>query len=197
MTTKAMPLQGTDLKEGVYRTDPMFMGVLKKDYPISFDLAASADNAQHRRFFTEADDALSMYWHEIGGWLWLNPPYDNIGQWAEKCAVEASMGAKILFLVPASVGSNWYRNYVEDFAKPIFLTGRLVFEFRYPIDYMDRKTIKINQARALEGLDPIPCARAGQMNTDPYPKDLMLAVYDRGLDIDQKRPETWLWNAYL
>ncbi len=204
-TTKEMPTQGTDLKQGVYRTDPAFMAVIKAKYRIIGDLAASTDNAQAYLYLTEAEDSLSVDWKEYyeicvnsegDGWLWLNPPYDNIDKWAAKCVHAQAQGVKILFLVPASVGSNWYRQYVEDFACVDLLNGRLVFDFLYPEDYMDKKTIKINKERAEQGLEPVPCAKAGKRNTDPYPKDMLLAEYDESVTLEDRLARTWAWRTY-
>jgi phage N-6-adenine-methyltransferase len=203
---KEMPTQGADLKQGVYRTDPAFMAVIKEKYRIIGDLAASADNAQAYLYLTEAEDALSVDWKEwyefcVGdegeGWLWLNPPYDNIGKWAAKCAMAAADGVKILFLVPAGVGSNWYAKYVEDFACVDLLNGRLVFEFLYPEDYMDAATKKKNVERAKEGLPPEFSPKAGKPNTDPYPKDMILAEYDLSVPLADRLARTWNWKAYL
>lgn len=211
MKTKEMPSQGTDLKHGVYRTDPEFMAVIKAKYRIIGDLAASKDNTQAYLYLTEADDALTgdwKDWYEFcqgdencepdEGWLWLNPPYDNIEKWAEKCASAAADGVKILFLVPAAVGSNWYRKYVEDFASVDLLNGRLVFDFLYPEDYMDKKTEKLNKLRAEKLIfPPLPCAKAGQRNTDPYPKDMILCVYDFSVPVAERLARTWRWRTEL
>jgi phage N-6-adenine-methyltransferase len=206
IASKNIPSQGLDLKQGVYRTDPAFMAVIKEKYRIIGDLAADDDNYQSPLYLTDKEDSLSVDWKEFyeicrnsegDGWLWLNPPYDNIGKWAEKCAKASAEGVKILFLVPAAVGSNWYAKYVEDFASVDFLNGRLVFEFLYPEDYMDKKTSKINAIRLLGGMDPIPCPKAGKKNTDPYPKDMMLAEYDDSIPLVERLARTWNWRTYL
>jgi phage N-6-adenine-methyltransferase len=206
MKTKEMPSQGNDLKQGVYRTDPEFMAVIREKYRIIGDLAASDDNAQAPLYLTEKEDSLSVNWKEFyeicvnsegEGWLWLNPPYDNIGKWSAKCAMASFEGVKILFLVPAGVGSNWYRKYVEDFASVDMLNGRLVFDFLYPEDYMDAATKKKNIERAKEGLPPEFSPKAGKLNTDPYPKDMILCEYDLSVPLAERLSRTWAWRTYL
>lgn len=190
--------QGQDLKQGVYRTPAEFMAVVRREFPLCFDLAASPENAQAAAFLTEADDSLARSWSaympaDRGAWLWLNPPYSDINSWARKCAAEMQNGAKILFLVPASVGSDWYADWIHGTAEIRFLRPRLVFDFLYPLDYMDATTRRLNASRALQGLDPVPCPKAGQPNRDPYPKDLMLAIFD----LDNPRPKVgypWRWK---
>lgn len=171
------------MKQGVYKTPDNFMQVVRDEFgPLTWDLAASADNTQAGQYLSEADDSLAADrpWRRLGGWLWLNPPFGNIGLWAAKCAEEARHGAKILLLVPAAVGSTWYADYVHDQAEVRFLRPRLVFDFIYPLDYKDSKG------------NPSP--KAGQRNKDPYPKDLMLCIYDRDCPWELGPAAPWDWK---
>jgi phage N-6-adenine-methyltransferase len=109
----------------IHACEKKFMGKM------IIDLAASAENAKAPVFFTEAQDSLSIPWHkqprEFHQWFWLNPPFDNIAPWAKKCAEESTKGAAILFLTPASVGSNWFRDFVYPHAEVHGLNGRIQF----------------------------------------------------------------------
>lgn len=165
--------QGQDMKQGVYRTPGNFMAVVRREFSISFDLAACADNAQALDFYTKEANSLTRSWKLDLGWLWLNPPYSNIEPWARRCWEESQDGARILFLAPASVGADWYADWVHEKAEVRYLRGRLAFEFTYPLDYKDP-------------------AKAGKPNKDPYPKDLMLVVYDRDRD---PYAFPWDWRA--
>lgn len=133
------PRQGIDLNNGVYGTPDDFLYIINKEFNIEWDLAADKENAVVDNFYSLEENSLAKEWHKLNGWLWLNPPYKNIGEWAEKCAREAEKGAKILFLVPASVGSNWYRDWVYNKAHVRFLNGRLTFKGHkapYPKDLL-------------------------------------------------------------
>lgn len=144
---RKVPRQGVDLNDGVYRTPKVFLEAVEREFPLVFDLAASEGNNVAEMFYTVRDDALSQAWSWItGGWCWLNPPYDHIGKWAKKAYTESVLGTKIVMLVPASVGANWFRDYVDGKAEIRFLNGRLTF--------------------------------VG--HTSPYPKDLMLCIYENG-----------------
>lgn len=117
-----------------YATPLEFIEAFEKRFgPICFDLAAHAGNAQHAEYFTEEQDALAQdwfhVWARVRGWLWLNPPFNNIAPWARKCA-EAQ--APIALLVPASVGSNWWREHVDGKAQVFFLSPRLSFDGKNP-----------------------------------------------------------------
>jgi hypothetical protein len=81
-------------------------------------------------YYDEAMDSLADHnsWKvTTGGWAFCNPPYGDIRPWVEKAYTESQDGAQIAMLVPASVGSNWWRDWVEDVAYTIFLNGRITF----------------------------------------------------------------------
>jgi phage N-6-adenine-methyltransferase len=72
--------------------------------------------------------ACQWNWSQATGLRWLNPPYNNIAPWAEKCAEQSAIGpCRIAFLVPASVGSNWFADHVDGKALVLFLRPRLTF----------------------------------------------------------------------
>lgn len=110
----------------------------------TFDLAASADNyfSKEGDYWGMVDNSLNKDWVSTFllpmNVLWLNPPYENIKVWAEKCAHYAQNAfGKILFLVPASVGSKWFAEHVEGKAQVLALRPRIQFvghETPYPKD---------------------------------------------------------------
>ncbi len=96
----------------------------------AWDLAATPENAKAPAYLTEKDDSLTCDWSRFRGNLWLNPPFANIAPWAAKCA-STDLGGyarRILFLVPASVGANWFAAHVHRKALVLALQGRLTFE---------------------------------------------------------------------
>jgi phage N-6-adenine-methyltransferase len=120
-----------------YATPQNFLDAAKRRLGIrdfAIDLAADATNAVATRFVDEATDSLSLQWAGLwDGWAWLNPPFTAIGPWAQKCADYASedwapdQKQKIALLVPAGVGANWFRDYVDGKALVLLLNGRLAF----------------------------------------------------------------------
>ena len=141
--------------EGDYATPDNFLQAVQKKFgPIVYDLAASAQNAVCERFFTIEDDAFKQDWAAIsmkyphghegtkigrGGILWLNPPFSFIAPWASRSLDEGKLGAEELFLVPASVGAKWFRDFVFRQADVYYLYGRLTFRGQttpYPKDCM-------------------------------------------------------------
>lgn len=135
-----------------YATPPEFLlAVARRFGRLVWDLAAQDDTSVAEGSWfgpgsPHGEDALVLSWANVcdrgrngDGWCWLNPPFATIGPWAEKCAIEMQRGARILLLVPASVGSHWYARHVVPYAHTLFLAPRLTFigeTAPYPKDLM-------------------------------------------------------------
>jgi phage N-6-adenine-methyltransferase len=132
------PVQKPGRSEQVVQTPADFMAaVVRRFGPMSYDLAASKENAKAPAWLDEQTDSLATNWGGLRGNCWLNPPFAGIGLWAEKCA--RTVGPAIFLLVPASVGSNWYADWVERQAEVHFLNPRLTFvghDHAFPKDLM-------------------------------------------------------------
>lgn len=133
---------GKDSKQN-YGTPQAFIDALKTAWvfdSFDWDLAADAQNTKADRWFGEIENSLSQDWAELSGWLWLNPPYADITPWVRKVYESTRVPGRNLFmLIPASVGSNWYRDWVHKKCDVYFLTGRLTFDgadSAYPRDLM-------------------------------------------------------------
>ncbi|HEX4334742.1 MAG TPA: DNA N-6-adenine-methyltransferase [Polyangiaceae bacterium] len=113
------------------RTPRIFLDACEARFgKITFDLAAHSRNCVVPRFFSKKQDSLRQNWSKLAGEVcWLNPPFADIPSWAKKCAltVAATPGLKILFLVPASVGSEWFYHHVYAQALVLPLRQRIVF----------------------------------------------------------------------
>lgn len=115
-----------------YATPWQFIHALEARFgPIDFDLAASDTNAKAKQWITEEANSLSSVcqWHKLSAAnMFLNPPFGVIGPWAQKCLEQSLLGARILLLVPAAVGSNWFRDFVHQRAAVKFLSPRIQFD---------------------------------------------------------------------
>jgi phage N-6-adenine-methyltransferase len=156
----AVPQQNPGRSKQDYGTPPEFIKACKDRFGDLFvDLAATSENTVCNSWIPPEIDSLKQDWVCAYQYerCWLNPPYSNIEPWAAKCADYAKRSrGEILFLVPASIGSNWFVKHAKDCSVVIALNGRLSF-----------------------------------VGTDgPYPKDLILCVYSRGLTGFQ----TWDWR---
>ena len=144
------PAQKPHRSKQDYATPQVFIEAVKIRLGIkefAFDFAADELNTKARRFWSEADNSLSLgHYNWAGavgsGWGWLNPPFSDIGPWAARCAQLRHDGGSVAFLAPAGVGANWYRDFVDKHALVLALNGRLSFD-----------------------------------GVAPYPKDLLLCLY--------------------
>jgi len=180
------PSQGQDLQAGVYQTPSNLLQPVSRRWPLCFDLAANASNNVMARlhgrqglYYGEDDNALVKPWtspsFEAREFAWCNPPFGDIGAWTAKAQAEAKLGARFVLLLPSATGAAWLVDNLLDL-KIVFLIGRPVFKFLHD---KDSKQDKKGNYRY----------RAGDPNTDPYPKDLLLVVSDgtRGV-------EWWDWR---
>lgn len=126
-----MPIQKPGKSKQNYQTPIELLNAVRKRLQIAdfvCDLAADEQNAVCNQFIDEEQDSLVMDWPQTdGGWCWLNPPYSDIEPWVAKAKNASHNGTQTVMLVPASVGSNWWREYVEPWAYQSFLNGRLCF----------------------------------------------------------------------
>lgn len=133
---EAMVKTGAAFKRGKskqdYATPRIFLDAVEKRFgKITFDLAASPENAVCENYYTKEQNAFLQNW-KIEGNLWLNPPFDKIEPWAKMSAAAGHVGVRILFLVPASVGSEWFAKYVEPYSMVYALSPRLSFDGKNP-----------------------------------------------------------------
>lgn len=141
---RAMPAQKRHESKQDYGTPWELIRAVERRYgTLDVDLAARDDNRKAPRFISPQENSLKVPWAERfpGALGWLNPEFADIGPWAAKCWGETSPfnGFRVIMLTPASVGAEWFANYVHGKAKVIALCGRVTFEGEaqpYPKDCM-------------------------------------------------------------
>lgn len=139
-----------------YKTPRSFIDAVERRFgPIVFDLAAE-DGHVCRNFYAEKDDSLAQDWvalyKRIGvsrvrragkvetrpNWFWLNPPFSGgptpegekkrtLENWTRKCWEASREGVRILYLVPASVDSQWWENWVRGRGRDEAIAPRIEF----------------------------------------------------------------------
>ena len=94
------------------------------------DLAASHENALCEEYYTadkSAFDAQSTDW-QMGGNVWCNPPYSNIGPWIELCVrLSRETGRVFVMLLPADTSVKWFADAMRECSECHLITGRLSF----------------------------------------------------------------------
>lgn len=171
----SMPAQKPGRSKQDYGTPwELIRAVEKRFDKLAVDLAANEDgsNAKAPRWLW---NAFGVDWHALapGEWLWLNPPFADIRPWAEKCKFEATKGARIIMLTPASIGAEWFADHVEGGHSLIVgLRPRIAFE---------------------GGGHQKSCNDPQCLGCQTYPKDCMLTVW--GLNVAPVTPFcTWRWK---
>lgn len=115
-------------KRGDHPTPDWLYAYTDKKFKFKMDLAASAGNKKHDKFFSVKEDALQQTWPK--GYSWVNPPYGKgLVNWAKKAHEQSLEGRNSVMLLPARTDTKWYHKYVLPFAKQIvFIEGRLTFK---------------------------------------------------------------------
>lgn len=113
-----------------YGTPPELLAAVKRRLRIDdfgMDLAADAANRVTQRYYDRHDDALAQPWPQPR-WNWLNPPYSRIGPWVQKAYRTSQWeNNQTAVLIPAAVGSIWWREFVHEKCRVLFLNPRLTF----------------------------------------------------------------------
>lgn len=109
---------------------PLFVA-LDAEFCLTLDAAASADNALCLRYITAEQDTLITPWSDVlvsPGYVWLNPPYSDIGPFVQKAAAESKNQIGTVMLVPADTSVGWFREAIETASEVRFIVGgRLAF----------------------------------------------------------------------
>lgn len=128
---------------------------LNEIYRFDLDAAASTENALCSNYITEGQDCLRVKWSSIGRFAWLNPPYGErelpcgpnckkktcadrgwhrdklfpgIGAFLAKALEETRFGVTTVALIPARMGSAWWRDYVHPASDLYEFPFRITFE---------------------------------------------------------------------
>lgn len=110
-----MPKQKPGNSRQDYGTPRDFLDAVERRYGmIGWDLAATTGNTVAPSFFSPEQDSLKQSWSlpPRVSVAWLNPEFADIDPWAEKCESVRFLRRWTLLLVPASIGTGWYRDHV-------------------------------------------------------------------------------------
>ena len=176
----SMPIQKPHRSRQNYQTPKELLTAVKLRLGIdhfSVDLAASSVNTVAPRFYSKRTNALVQPW-ALGGWNFLNPEFADITPWVKKAELEMMNGAHTVMLVPAGVGANWWRDFVHDKVRVLFLNGRLCFIAGW-WKTIDPATLKAGKTPAFYATAPL------------YPKDCAVLLYSEKFTPGY---EVWTWR---
>lgn len=107
-----------------WSTPQDFFDKLNAMFDFQLDVAASADNAKCKRFFSKEDNGLIQEWSNRN---WMNPPYGRtISAWVQKADAEAQKGKLTVALLPARTDTRWFQQFCKKYHH-LFIAGRLKF----------------------------------------------------------------------
>lgn len=110
-----------------WATPQPFFNTCDAEFSFTLDVCAEPGNAKCKRFYTDAQDGLTMPWgpNEV---CWCNPPYGNIGPWLERgLNVVFEQGSTIVYLLPNNTDTSWFHDFCC-YGEIRFIRGRLRFE---------------------------------------------------------------------
>jgi site-specific DNA-methyltransferase (adenine-specific) len=112
-----------------YATPQPFFDMLNEEFGFTLDVACLPETAKCKKYFTPADDGLAQSWD--GEICWMNPPYgrgQNVYAWVQKAFETAERGGTVVALLPASVDTRWFHEYVMRATEIRYVRDRLWFE---------------------------------------------------------------------
>ena len=101
-----------------WETPGVVFDPLNKEFNFVLDVCASKENTKCELFLTEGTNALTVDWAQylknIGkpdGFVWCNPPYNDMNSWAKKVREEAEKGVNIVTLTAARTNTKWFKEF--------------------------------------------------------------------------------------
>lgn len=131
MRTKLKPMMSSAKTGGsdAWQTPDNVLQLVRQVGPIVLDPCTTKLNPTGAQYIvTVVDDGLLGNW-DLGGLVYVNPPYSAVRAWMACCREEAHVGAEIIALVPARTDTRWFQ---DNCAPPLssavcFWRGRLKF----------------------------------------------------------------------
>lgn len=103
-----------------WETPTDLFNALDREFRFTWDLAADKHNAKCWQFIDAAQDALSVYWRDLGGWLFVNPPFSNLERFMWKTALECINGTDVVAVFPSNrFDRAWMHEHVIGKAKEL------------------------------------------------------------------------------
>lgn len=126
---------------------------------IELDPCTTQDNpVGAKQFFYLPTDGLARDWD--AGTIYVNPPYGKAREaWVRKCSQAASLGSRVVLLIPAATDTAIFQEAMQTATAGVFIKGRVKFGVLRP----NRRQVAASHPSALLGwnTDLGPCVRLG------------------------------------
>ena len=115
----------------LWATPQAIYKALDIEFDFCADMAASDDNHKHVNYWKESENSLSFPWSnhiEPGEYVWVNPPYSDIGPWVDQAIEAQADGVGSVMLVMADPSVKWFAKAAQHATEIRFVTnGRIAF----------------------------------------------------------------------
>jgi site-specific DNA-methyltransferase (adenine-specific) len=115
--------------ETAWETPQEFFDMLDAEFGFTVDVCALPGTAKCMRYFTPEKDGLAQDWS--GETFWMNPPYgrgQDVYSWVRKAYETAAAGGTGVALLPASVDTKWFHDFVMRATEIRYVRDRLWFK---------------------------------------------------------------------
>ena len=102
-----------------WRTPAWLFNELNKEFRFDIDIAASAENAKCKHYYTLQQNALIRdWWRDVARALefnnaFLNPPFDKATEFLQKALEQRQFMRNIVSVLPYRAGTRWFRDLVH------------------------------------------------------------------------------------
>jgi site-specific DNA-methyltransferase (adenine-specific) len=102
---------------------------LQAEFTICFDICANKENSKCTNYYTKEDDCLTKDWNQLGGNIWMNPPWGReMQKFVRKAREESYKGKTIVCLLPVRSNTKWWHETIIDTKAEVrFLRGEIKF----------------------------------------------------------------------
>lgn len=123
-----------------WATPKYFFENLNNEFNFTVDVCALEDTAKVAKFYSPAEDGLSMDWSSDV--CFMNPPYgrgQDVYSWVKKAYQSSLEGGTVVCLLPLSGDTKWFHAFVMRSNEIRFVKDRIWFE-------LDGKAARANHA---------------------------------------------------
>lgn len=103
-----------------WKTPKVIYDQLNQEFKFDFDPCLFETHTIHMK------DMLGSDWP--GQSIFVNPPYDRLSLWIEKCSKEAAKGKTVVMLIPSRTDTEAFHEFIYGKADLRFIKGRLCFD---------------------------------------------------------------------
>lgn len=105
-----------------WKTPQWLFDSYNKQYNFVLDAAADDENYKCPIYLTEKENGLKTCWVTLAqkGWVWCNPPWNDVESWVEKAIQEwDTFSQPSVLLLPVRTCQQWFHTLLHRVSQPI------------------------------------------------------------------------------